>query len=98
MTLYLKLTSVTDVSAQHYTLFPLTLGQILREYGIAELDLSLNAGQWDYDSWGYPAEPGVGSGAELTAWMGEVEANAKYVYMHAIAFALEQWYTDGLAI
>jgi GPI-anchor transamidase subunit T len=86
----LKLTSVNDFSAQHYTLFPLTLGQILREYGIAELDLSLNAGQWNYDSWGYPAEPGVGSGAELTAWMGEVEGNAKYVHIHAVPSALER--------
>ncbi|KAH9172857.1 Gpi16 subunit, GPI transamidase component-domain-containing protein [Lactarius sanguifluus] len=25
---------------------------------------------WDYNHWGHPGEPGVGSGAELWAWMG----------------------------
>lgn len=57
--------------AQHYTLFPLALGQILREYAITELHLTLNAGKWDYDRWGYPDESSVGSGAELWAWMGD---------------------------
>lgn len=56
--------------AQHYTLFPLPLGQILREYAVTELHLTLNAGSWIYDRWGYPDEPGVGAGAELWAWMG----------------------------
>lgn len=59
------------VVAQHYTVFPLALGQILREYAITEMHLTLNAGKWRYDRWGYPDEPGVGTGAELWAWMGE---------------------------
>ena len=57
--------------AQHYTLFPLALGQILREYAITELHLTLNAGKWDYENWGYSEEQGVGTGAELWAWMGD---------------------------
>ncbi|KAJ7619534.1 Gpi16 subunit GPI transamidase component [Roridomyces roridus] len=57
--------------SQHYTLFPLTLGQILREYAVTELHLTLNAGNWNYGRWGYPDEVDVGSGAELWAWMGE---------------------------
>jgi len=57
--------------AQHYTVFPLALGQILREYGVTELHLTLNSGNWNYDRWGYPEEKGVGTGAELWAWMGE---------------------------
>ncbi|KAI0691254.1 Gpi16 subunit GPI transamidase component [Cerioporus squamosus] len=60
-----------DDEAQHYTLFPLALGQILREYAVTELHLTLNAGKWNYDAWGYPDEPGVGTGAELWVWMGE---------------------------
>jgi len=60
-----------DTEAQHYTLFPLALGQILREYAVTELHLTLNAGKWRYDRWGLPKEPGVGAGAELWAWMGE---------------------------
>ncbi|KAJ7252017.1 Gpi16 subunit, GPI transamidase component-domain-containing protein [Mycena rebaudengoi] len=57
--------------SQHYTLFPLTLGQILREYAVTELHLTLNAGKWDYTRWGHPAEPDVATGAELWAWMGD---------------------------
>jgi len=57
--------------AQHYALFPLPLGQILREYAVTELHLTLNAGKWDYETWGYPEEEGVGTGAELWTWMGE---------------------------
>ncbi|KAJ7590211.1 GPI transamidase component PIG-T [Mycena floridula] len=60
-----------DDIQQHYTLFPLTLGQILREYAVTELHLTLNAGKWNYDSWGPPLEPGVGAGAELWVWMGD---------------------------
>ncbi|KAF9448798.1 Gpi16 subunit, GPI transamidase component [Macrolepiota fuliginosa MF-IS2] len=60
----------TQDASQHYVLFPLTLGQILREYAVTELHLTLNAGNWNYDRWGYPEEKGVGTGAELWAWMG----------------------------
>ncbi|CUA76870.1 GPI transamidase component PIG-T [Rhizoctonia solani] len=54
----------------HYTVFPLALGQILREYSVTELHLSLNAGKWNYQSWGVPLVPSTASGAELWAWMG----------------------------
>ena len=56
---------------QLYTVFPLALGQILREYAVSELHLTLNAGNWNYDRWGYPEEKGVSTGAELWAWMGQ---------------------------
>ncbi|KAJ7134086.1 GPI transamidase component PIG-T [Mycena crocata] len=61
----------TEDNSQHYTLFPLALGQILREYAITELHLSLNAGKWNYERWGNPDEANVGTGAELWAWMGD---------------------------
>ncbi|KAJ2918728.1 hypothetical protein MD484_g1679, partial [Candolleomyces efflorescens] len=61
----------TQDESQHYTLFPLALGQVLREYGVTEMHLSLNAGKWDYDAWGHPVESGVGTGAELWAWIGD---------------------------
>ncbi|KAI0330521.1 Gpi16 subunit GPI transamidase component [Cubamyces sp. BRFM 1775] len=60
-----------DDEAQHYTLFPLALGQLLREHAVTELHLTLNAGKWNYDQWGHPDEPGVGTGAELWVWMGD---------------------------
>ena len=52
-------------------MLPLALGQIIREYAVTELHLSLNAGNWDYGAWGHPDDPGVGSGAELWVWMGD---------------------------
>ncbi|KAJ6500164.1 Gpi16 subunit GPI transamidase component [Mycena vitilis] len=58
-------------TSQHYTLFPLALGQILREYAVTELHLTLNAGKWNYDRWGYPEEPDVATGAAMWAWMAE---------------------------
>jgi len=60
-----------DDTPQHYTLFPLALGQVLREHAVTELHLTLNAGKWDYARWGYPEDPAVATGAELWAWMGE---------------------------
>ncbi|KIY72968.1 GPI transamidase component GPI16 [Cylindrobasidium torrendii FP15055 ss-10] len=62
--------------SQHYTLFPLSLGQVLREYAVTELHLTLNAGKWDYDKWGYPSEPDVGSGASLWTWMADGAPNS----------------------
>ncbi|KDQ11455.1 hypothetical protein BOTBODRAFT_67994 [Botryobasidium botryosum FD-172 SS1] len=59
---------------QHYNLFPLALGQLLREHAVTELHLTLNAGQWNYAAWGQPEDSGVATGAELWAWMGESRA------------------------
>ncbi|KAI0727123.1 Gpi16 subunit GPI transamidase component [Fomitopsis betulina] len=61
----------SEDESQLYTLFPLALGQVLREYAVTELHLTLNAGKWNYDRWGYPDESGVATGAELWAWMGD---------------------------
>ncbi|KAG8738458.1 Subunit of the glycosylphosphatidylinositol transamidase complex-like protein [Ceratobasidium sp. 414] len=58
---------------QHYTVVPLALGQVLREYSVTELHLSLNAGKWNYKAWGAPLVPNVASGAELWAWMGHAQ-------------------------
>ncbi|KAL4071460.1 GPI transamidase component PIG-T [Scleroderma yunnanense] len=60
-----------ELSAHHHSLFPLTLGQILREYSITDLHLTLNSGKWNYDNWGLPDDPNVGTGAELWAWMAD---------------------------
>lgn len=64
------------VLEQHYTVVPLALGQILREYAVTELHLLLNAGKWNYQSWGVPLVPNVASGAELWAWMGRTHDEA----------------------
>jgi hypothetical protein len=36
-----------------------------------------NSGTWNYDRWGHSGEPGMGSGAELRAWMADRE---KHMY------------------
>ncbi|KAJ7747261.1 GPI transamidase component PIG-T [Mycena metata] len=61
----------SEDDSQHYTLFPLALGQILRQYAVTELHLTLNAGKWNYDRWGYPDEPDVATGASMWTWMAE---------------------------
>ena len=58
-------------TAQHYTLFPLALGQILRKHPVMELHLNLNAGRWDYGRWGHPNDLSIGTGAELWTWMSD---------------------------
>ncbi|KAG8932852.1 Subunit of the glycosylphosphatidylinositol transamidase complex-like protein [Tulasnella sp. 418] len=63
--------SVDEETDQHYTLFPLQLGQLLRSHAVTELHLNLNAGKWDYQKWGYPREYSVGAGAEMWVWMAE---------------------------
>lgn len=81
-------------------MFPLTLGQILREYAITELHLTLNAGKWNYDNWGHPHEAEVGTGAELWAWMGASEVTtcvcSTNSYDHVRSFNLSEWMNDGL--
>ena len=47
------------------------MGQILREYAVTEMHLTLNSGRWNYKAWGYPEDPGAATGAELWAWIGE---------------------------
>ena len=61
----------SENSGGHYTLFPFTLGlgQILREYSVTELRLSLNAGRPNYDRWGHPEHPCVSTRAAQRAWM-----------------------------
>ncbi|CAE7215547.1 unnamed protein product [Rhizoctonia solani] len=75
-------------SSQHYTVFPLALGQILREYSVTELHLSLNAGKWNYKHWGVPLVPSVASGAELWAWMGHNDTNSIDARWHGLTNAL----------
>ncbi|KAH6907553.1 GPI transamidase component GPI16 [Coprinopsis sp. MPI-PUGE-AT-0042] len=63
--------NANNAIAQHYTLFPLSLGQILRTYSVSELHLTLNAGKWDYDHWGLPTDGEVATGGTFWAWIGE---------------------------
>ncbi|XP_067054119.1 GPI transamidase component PIG-T-like [Acropora muricata] len=46
----------------HYKLFPKSLGQIINQYSVEELHLTLTQGQWPHELWGYPvvsAPPGT---------------------------------------
>ncbi len=60
-------TMTTPLLSEHYTLFPMPLGQILRWTNIREMHLSLNSGNWDYNRWGYESD--VGTGGELWTWV-----------------------------
>lgn len=48
-------------------LFPRTLGEFIKSYGIKELHISLTEGVWRHKSWGYPIVE-AGPGAELWVW------------------------------
>ncbi|KAJ7464085.1 GPI transamidase component PIG-T [Mycena latifolia] len=63
----------THLQGHHYTVS-------FREYAVTEMHL--DAGNWDYDRWGSPSEPGVGAGAELWAWMDD-SARDRLVYSGA---------------
>jgi GPI-anchor transamidase subunit T len=50
-----------------YTLFPSSLGEILRKDKVTEMHMTLNSGKWDYLKWGY--EENVESGGEVWSWL-----------------------------
>ena len=51
----------------HYNLFPKSFGQIINQYSVEELHLSLTQGQWQHEQWGYPVKSAP-PGAELWVW------------------------------
>jgi len=62
--------------AHHYTISPLALRQIPREYAVTELHLTLIAGleYWNYNSRGYLEEPGVGERNYGLGWAKVISA------------------------
>ncbi|XP_066272553.1 GPI transamidase component PIG-T-like [Branchiostoma lanceolatum] len=52
---------------QHFRLFPRALGQVMTEYRVQEMHLTLTQGMWQQDKWGYPVTSAA-PGAELWAW------------------------------
>ncbi|RKP22280.1 GPI transamidase component PIG-T [Syncephalis pseudoplumigaleata] len=54
---------------QHHYLLSPTMAQIVEQYEVASLRLSLTQGTWFAERWGYPltGEESAGSGAELWA-------------------------------
>lgn len=70
---HFQFTTVWDVdirdtkSFSHYRLFPKSFGQIVNQYSVEELHLSLTQGQWQHEQWGYPVTSAP-PGAELWVW------------------------------
>ncbi|VDP32366.1 unnamed protein product [Soboliphyme baturini] len=56
----------TDLG-DHYNMFPMALGEVLRRYDVTELHLSMSQGFWRHRFWGY-TDPSVPTGAQLVAW------------------------------
>lgn len=54
-------------------LLPRSLSSIIRAHNVAELHLSMAAGRWEHDRWGWPAKNGTAHGAEVWAWLEEGE-------------------------
>ncbi|KAI9591805.1 GPI transamidase component PIG-T [Syncephalis fuscata] len=61
--------SMHSHNRSHNYLFPPTMSQIVEEYGVEELRLSLTQGTWMANRWNYPVagKESAGSGAELWA-------------------------------
>ncbi|KAI8736690.1 GPI transamidase component PIG-T [Biomphalaria glabrata] len=51
----------------HFHLFPKSLGEVLKQYGVQELHLSQTQGLWRHKLWGYPVHDAP-PGAELWVW------------------------------
>ncbi|XP_078600393.1 GPI-anchor transamidase component PIGT-like [Branchiostoma floridae x Branchiostoma japonicum] len=52
---------------QHFRLFPRALGQVMAEYRVQEMHLTLTQGMWQQDKWSYPLTSAA-PGAELWVW------------------------------
>jgi phosphatidylinositol glycan class T len=50
-------------------LLPRSLTSIIRAHNVAEMHLSMAAGRWEDDKWGWPPSNGSASGAEVWAWL-----------------------------
>ena len=55
-------------------MFPRALGEIVARYNVQELHVSLTAGLWMYETWGYPIMDAA-PGAELWVWFKEDTEN-----------------------
>ncbi|CAH3030337.1 unnamed protein product [Porites evermanni] len=70
---HFQFTTIWDVDIRdskafsHYNLFPKSFGQIINQYSVEELHLSLTQGQWQHEHWGYPVTSAP-PGAELWVW------------------------------
>ncbi|XP_049854361.1 GPI transamidase component PIG-T [Schistocerca gregaria] len=69
---YFQFTTVWDVepdaeSFKHSHLFPRPLGEIVAQFDVQELHVSLTGGLWRHQLWGYPVRDAA-PGAEVWAW------------------------------
>ena len=66
------------ILVSHYRLFPKSFGQIVNQYSVEELHLSLTQGQWQHEQWGYPVTSAP-PGAELWVWFQD-RVKDRYLY------------------
>ena len=50
---------VGELPVDDFFLFPKSLGQLIRTYGVHQLHLSLSSGRWRHDRWDYPHTPRI---------------------------------------
>lgn len=85
--------SFVSSSEHHYNLFPKAVGQIIDNYDVRELHLSLTQGLWRHDKWGYPVRSAP-PGAELWAWF-ERSASNRLLRLESLHF---MYYKFGMYI
>jgi len=56
-----------NFAANHFNLFPLSIGKLISKHQIQEFHFSLTKGLWKHKRWGYPVRDAP-TGAELWVW------------------------------
>lgn len=65
-----KILQCAFISVQNCHLFPRVLGEVLGQYNVQELHLSLTQGLWRHEKYGYPVMDAP-AGTEIWAWFKE---------------------------
>ncbi|RKO93393.1 GPI transamidase component PIG-T [Blyttiomyces helicus] len=63
--------------ANHYSLLPRPIGELIHSFGVEELHLTFTQGRWNYDRWGY-SPVSAASGVQLWSWFNATSIDAKW--------------------
>ncbi|KAI9209665.1 GPI transamidase component PIG-T [Polychytrium aggregatum] len=68
---------LSEAQANHYSLLPRAIGEIIQTFEVAELHLTFTQGRYNYRKW--PMEPyAAPSGVELWAWFRTADTDARW--------------------
>lgn len=65
----LDICDLTLFIGNEYELFPRVMAELISQYSVKELSLSLGMGRWSAEEWGIPPQPSSPTGAYVHAWI-----------------------------